>query len=234
MSGSSASHILAESLLASHGRRQRTTCAWLNHYTALRAYSSGVDLAPVDLVPIDGQLLLKILGRDANERTSADTVLPLVLDRLPATHVAVVGGTPEASQSFGKAFIERWPQHTLAILKDGYSGRPSPSALEREIRRERCEVVIIGLGAPVQEQYISHLSSSFSRTDPLLAFTCGGWMDQFAMKDYYPRWAYPLRLTWLVRLAREPRRLWRRYTIDGVGALLQRRELRSFVNRQAY
>lgn len=229
-----ASHQLANALVDSHTARRRMTCAWLNHYTALVAYSSGVDLHQVDLIPIDGQLLLRILGRDLAERTSADTVLPLVLDRLPPTHVAVVGGTSESVRRFSDAFAERWPHHTLALVRDGYEGRPSPSTLADEVRRTDCEVVIIGMGAPVQEEYVAHLSSRFGPSDRLLAFTCGGWMDQFVSQDYYPSWAYPLRLTWAVRLAREPRRLWRRYTIDGVGALRNRRELRSFVNRQAF
>jgi hypothetical protein len=36
-------------------------------------------------------------------------------------------------------------------------------------------------------------------------------------------------LNWLVRLAREPRRLWRRYTIDAVRALRSRAELAEYV-----
>jgi hypothetical protein len=51
------------------------------------------------------------------------------------------------------------------------------------------------------------------------AMTCGGFLDQILQSNYYPAWAYPLRLNWLVRLAREPRRLWRRYTVEAVVAL---------------
>jgi hypothetical protein len=38
-----------------------------------------------------------------------------------------------------------------------------------------------------------------------------------------------LRLNWLVRLAREPKRLWRRYTIDAVRALRARAKLVDYV-----
>jgi hypothetical protein len=38
-----------------------------------------------------------------------------------------------------------------------------------------------------------------------------------------------LRLNWLVRLAREPRRLWRRYTVDAVRAVRARADLIGYV-----
>jgi N-acetylglucosaminyldiphosphoundecaprenol N-acetyl-beta-D-mannosaminyltransferase len=49
--------------------------------------------------------------------------------------------------------------------------------------------------------------------------TTGSYIDHLADWDgvsasWYPRWADVLRLNWLYRLAREPRRLWRRYTIE--------------------
>jgi beta-1,4-glucosyltransferase len=58
------------------------------------------------------------------------------------------------------------------------------------------------------------------------ALTCGGFLDQALQVNYYPAWAYPLRLNWLVRVLREPRRLWRRYTVDAVRAVAARAELR--------
>ena len=53
------------------------------------------------------------------------------------------------------------------------------------------------------------------------ALSCGGFLDQVLRPGYYPAWAYPLRLNWLIRLAREPRRLWRRYTVDAVLAVVR-------------
>lgn len=66
----------------------------------------------------------------------------------------------------------------------------------------------------------------------VLVVTCGGWLDQFSGDSYYPSWAYPLRLNWLVRLAKEPRRLWGRYTVHAVRAVRSRAELVDYVRGQ--
>ena len=51
------------------------------------------------------------------------------------------------------------------------------------------------------------------RLPGIAVITCGGYFDQVIVGDYYPAWAYPMRLNWLVRMWHEPRRLWRRYLI---------------------
>ena len=98
------------------------------------------------------------------------------------------------------------------------------STLRGELQRAGAELVVVGLGAPLQDFYALEL-----RAPGMLVVTCGGWLDQFCAVSYYPSWAYPLRLNWLVRLAREPRRLWRRYSVDALRALRARRALVEFV-----
>jgi N-acetylglucosaminyldiphosphoundecaprenol N-acetyl-beta-D-mannosaminyltransferase len=49
--------------------------------------------------------------------------------------------------------------------------------------------------------------------------TGGSYLDHIAENSdfsatWYPAWANTLRLNWFYRLVREPRRLWRRYTIE--------------------
>jgi exopolysaccharide biosynthesis WecB/TagA/CpsF family protein len=111
------------------------------------------------------------------------------------------------------------------LRRDGYAERPTAAELRNDLRAARVQIAILGLGAPLQDHY------ALAATSPgVLVVTCGGWLDQFAGDEsYYPAWAYPLRLNWLVRLAREPRRLWRRYTVDAVRALLARAELIRYI-----
>jgi exopolysaccharide biosynthesis WecB/TagA/CpsF family protein len=79
------------------------------------------------------------------------------------------------------------------------------------IGRSRAQVVIVGAGAPKQEHLVLELRKALPE---LIFLTCGGYLDQVSQPTpYYPRWAYPLRLNWVVRLWREPKRLWRRYLI---------------------
>ena len=60
--------------------------------------------------------------------------------------------------------------------------------------------------------------------------TGGAYLDHLTegLDTYYPAWAVRFHLCWLYRLALEPRRLWRRYTIEMAryAALLVRERLR--------
>lgn len=69
---------LARSLAAGRG----ATVTWYNHWSVRRSLRAGVDVSRFDLVGFDG-FYLRSLVDPAAPRTSADLVLPLLLDRLP-------------------------------------------------------------------------------------------------------------------------------------------------------
>jgi hypothetical protein len=95
--------------------------------------------------------------------------------------------------------------------------------LEDIVLTSQPDIVIVGMGAPRQEIVAQQIAKMLRRG---LVFTCGGFLDQIRQGNYYPAWAYPLRLNWAVRLVREPKRLWRRYTVQALSALRIRRRLR--------
>lgn len=222
---------ITEQLIQSFSSEKKTTCAWLNHYSALQVMESGVDLKCCDFVGVDGQFLLMLMGMPLCFRTSADSVLPLLFDRLPPSRVGILGGTNTALAEFRTHFQLRWPEHELAFMKNGFDELPTSSELPDLLKTFQADIVIIGLGSPLQEQYLTQIAKLEFSSSPKIAFTCGGWIDQLPMGTYYPKWAYPLGLTWAVRLAREPRRLWRRYTLGASKAFNERRQLRSFVGQ---
>jgi len=195
---------------------------WLNHHSALLALRAGIPLDEFDYLGLDGVFLCRLVG-SAVPRTSADLLLPVLLGKTSGLRIALVGSTAATLRTVaGKVSAEHG--HDVVLMRDGYAGLPEPAELRRELVAAEVQVVIVGLGAPMQDLYALAL-----RTPGLLVLTCGGWLDQFAGGTYYPAWAYPLRLNWLVRVAREPRRLWRRYTIDAVRALRARKDLLRYV-----
>ncbi|WP_166534100.1 WecB/TagA/CpsF family glycosyltransferase [Blastococcus xanthinilyticus] len=211
--------MLADNLAAGVGG----TLTWLNHYTALQTMQAEVPLDCFDYVGLDGILLCRLVQAEC-ERTSADLVMPALLARTSGLRIALIGSTEETLRTVAAA-IEEQSDHRVVLIRDGYEGLPEPAVLRRQLRAARAQLVIVGLGAPRQDFYVLSLAMS-----GMLISTCGGWLDQYAGDgDYYPAWAYPLRLNWLVRLVREPRRLWRRYSIDVVRALRMRRALTEFV-----
>ena len=199
------------------------TVTWLNHFSAQRAFDSAhsAALEAVDVVGVDGKLLQLLVAAPA--RTSADCVLPVVFESHVALRIALIGGTSVAAVDHANAVRKRINDMSEVVLSvDGYESTNSLDALADACGQARANLIIVGLSAGRQEQVAVTLSR---RLPTAVVVTCGGFLDQLEYEHYYPGWAYPLRLNWLVRLAREPRRLWRRYTIDGARAVLRRREL---------
>ena len=57
--------------------------------------------------------------------------------------------------------------------------------------------------------------------------TAGGWIDQYARAadDYFPNWVHAARLGWAWRIAHEPKRLTKRYTVEALDFVAHAPEL---------
>jgi UDP-N-acetyl-D-mannosaminuronic acid transferase (WecB/TagA/CpsF family) len=218
---------LASSLHAQYMSGHAVAITWLNHYSAMRVLADrDHELASFDVVGIDGKLL-QLLVR-GTRRTSGDLLVPFLLPLVPGAAVAIVGGSQETLGARCEAVRELLAADGRIVLSyDGFSGLPPAADLAAAIEQTGTNIVLLGLGAGLQETYASIAKKAF--TNGGLAITCGGLLDQLLYPSYYPRWAYPLHLNWLVRLAREPRRLWRRYTMDACTAIRRRRALREAI-----
>jgi exopolysaccharide biosynthesis WecB/TagA/CpsF family protein len=205
-----------------------TSVTWLNHYSALKVLAADDSLlAGFDYVGIDGLLLLHLIGSDTGERTSADLVVPRVLPLLSGARVALIGGRREKVDRAADIVSYRFlaDSATVVDVRDGYSQVPDEEAIAPWLESCRPDVVLVGLGAVLQERWARTLQD---RMPAGLIMACGGFFDQVARDTpYYPSWAYPLRLNWAVRLAREPGRLWSRYTVGAVQAIAARHNLRN-------
>lgn len=222
--------LVAELIELRHGFARRegpVRVTWVNHYSVWWALSHApAALRSMDICGVDGQLLRWILGHPA--RTSADLVVPVLLRNDPeiATVLAIGGRGDRAAQLAG-ALGELAGRPLAVVSVDGFEGLPRGEELAELVGSVRPDLVLVGLGAGLQEQVLEEAAVAMPAG---YALTCGGFLDQVLRTRYYPGWAYPLRLNWLVRLAREPRRLWRRYTVDALRAVAGgerlRRELR--------
>jgi beta-1,4-glucosyltransferase len=196
---------------------------WVNHFSVRGALRTAPEaLRELEVCGVDGLLLRRILRHPA--RTSADLVVPRLLRAdTGIQRVLAVGGSGDRSEALSEALSEDAGRRIEVRSVDGYAGLPRGRDLHRLVREVRPDLVLVGLGAGLQEQVVAEAAEAMSRG---YALTCGGFLDQALQAGYYPAWAYPLRLNWLVRVLREPRRLWRRYTVDAVRAVAARAELR--------
>lgn len=81
------------------------------------------------------------------------------------------------------------------------------------IQQSRANMVWVGLGTPKQD-WVAH---RIAEATGVVAVPVGAAFDFISgRKAEAPRWVRGSGLEWLFRLATEPRRLWRRYLIDGL------------------
>ncbi len=200
-----------------------TVVTWLNHWSIQKANWQA--LAGVDHIGIDGtflQLVLQACGLKLG-RTSADLVLPVLLNSVlePGKKVAFIGAQPEVA----KVAASRITQHEV-IAFNGYEELEVIRSHPRQLLSFAPDVIILGLGVGLQDEVAVEMHKLLPNA---IVCTAGGWIDQFARdQQYFPRWIHKFRLGWAWRIAHEPRRLIRRYTLEAFGFLLDHR---SYVNR---
>lgn len=83
------------------------------------------------------------------------------------------------------------------------------------INRSGATVLVVGVGSPKQEKWIAKYKHQLPGVRIFLAV--GAAIDfEAGYKRRSPRWISEAGLEWLHRLLSEPRRLWRRYLIEGL------------------
>jgi N-acetylglucosaminyldiphosphoundecaprenol N-acetyl-beta-D-mannosaminyltransferase len=207
-----------EAMIAS-GSRGTVTAAAVNlvmsaHEDAdARAAVLGATLA----VP-DGQPLvwaLRALGHARATRVYGPDLMLRFCERAAksGTPIYLYGGrTPEALQLLEGRLTERFRGLRIAggispPFRD-LTGEEEERVIA-EINSSGAAVVWVGTGQPKQEKWMLQMRSRLS--PPLLVGVGAAFDFHAGLVRQAPRWMQRSGLEWVYRLAREPRRLWRRY-----------------------
>ena len=83
------------------------------------------------------------------------------------------------------------------------------AAVAAEINRTRADVVWVGIGVPKQEKWMAQMRTAIEA--PVLVGVGAAFDFHAGRVPQAPNWMQEVGLEWAYRLAREPRRLWRRY-----------------------
>jgi N-acetylglucosaminyldiphosphoundecaprenol N-acetyl-beta-D-mannosaminyltransferase len=173
-------------------------------------------MAGADLVTSDGMPLVWLLRRRhpwaervAGPDLMAALCAEVAMRRLP---VYLLGGGEVVNAALDAALRARWPDLVIA-------GRASPSVPDRPgpdpdrvaaIRASGARLVFVGLGCPKQELWLAANAAATGA----VCLGVGQAFDVLAgTAPRAPAWMRRAGLEWLFRLAREPRRLGRRYLV---------------------
>ncbi len=174
-------------------------------------------IAAAPAITADGWPVVRMLRRNgyqAVERaTGADLVARLLDDpRARGLRLALVGG----SECPGAAFAERARAAgaTVVLREHGDKRDWVPAVLATRLNAAGASLALVAVTQPAGDLLAADLVAAGYRGT---AIGIGAAVELFVGGERRaPRWVQDVRLEWLYRFVQNPRRLWRRYFVEGL------------------
>ncbi|MCX5662492.1 MAG: WecB/TagA/CpsF family glycosyltransferase [Planctomycetota bacterium] len=130
----------------------------------------------------------------------------------------LLGGDPGTAEAAAHVLAERYPGLQIAGTDCpvfGFERDPAAMAsLRRKLREAKPDMIYVALGSPKQEVLIDQLRGEMPGTWWIGVGISFSFISGHVRRA--PRWMQHTGLEWIHRLQQEPRRLARRYLVDGL------------------
>lgn len=188
----------------------------IRNHAGMRAFYDAAEVVQIDSTPLI--VFGRLLGLPV-DRSHRSTYLDwredfwAMADRL-GWRVFYLGGTARTGIEARDRLSARWPGATIET-RSGYfdvEGAADNAAVLARIAAFRPDVLMVGMGMPRQEAWVArHLDA----LPDCVILNVGAAFDYEAgAQKAAPRWTGRMGVEWLYRLARDPRRLFRRYCVE--------------------
>ncbi|MGC8550172.1 MAG: WecB/TagA/CpsF family glycosyltransferase [Acidobacteriaceae bacterium] len=178
-----------------------------------------VALNSADLCVPDGISILLaslLLSQPIPERVTGGELMEQLCALAARDNLSVffLGGLPGAAEGAAAALRRRYPGLKVTCCCPPFRFEEDSAELATvldTILQSAPDILCVALGVPRQEIWMHRHCPSL----PIrLAISVGAALDtQAGLRRRAPAWTHKLGVEWAYRLAREPRRLWRRYLI---------------------
>jgi len=178
-------------------------------------------LNQADLVTCDGmgvKLGGRMLGSDIPQRFTLSDWIWQLIELAQARHYTLffLGNPPGSAEKAAARLQVTYPGLQVVGTAHGFfnksPGNPESEAVLEQINQARPNILLVGFGMPVQEQW---LKDNWGGIQANVAMTCGA-LFEYVAGDLKrgPAWMTDHYLEWLARLLISPRRYTRRYVRD--------------------
>lgn len=199
-------HIAAERLCTEQG----AIYTFLNPVSYLVAIKHKELFDNFNGIMVDGVILataIKLLYGRRIRRRSFDmtSVATLILQYVISEKktIYLIGASQEEIERSVDILQRQFPGLRIIGYRNGYFSSYEEKIKEYEkIINLKPNFVIVGMGTPVQEQFLSELKKNGYTG---IGFTCGGFISQLSMKGirYYPKWTDRYNLRFIYRFYKE-------------------------------
>lgn len=175
-------------------------------------------LKDADIVYPDGWgiiFALRLLGNPISKRKTAADFFGQFCRAAAARKIKIgfIGGSRTRGKKGVNVLMQQIPNLRLRWIHHGFFKREDERTIIKRINKQKLQILLVGLGTPKQEQWTQKTAQHL---DVKVIWNIGGMMEYYAGRPLAPRYLGDLYLEWLFRLTTEPRRLWKRYTIENI------------------
>ena len=175
-----------------------------------------------DLVTADGKPIVwlsRVLGKPLKQRVTGVDIMEDLL-ALAAAHsykVYFLGAQPSVLEAAVANYKARYPGLSFAGYMHGYWELEQEPSIVSAIREAQPDILFMGISSPKKELFMDeHLNEL---NVPFMMGVGGAFDIAAGITKRAPIWMQQHGLEWFWRVLQEPRRMWKRYLMDGIGFL---------------
>jgi N-acetylglucosaminyldiphosphoundecaprenol N-acetyl-beta-D-mannosaminyltransferase len=209
----------AQFLKENYVRKKTVTLVGVNASAVVIAHSNisfRNALNSIDLIVPDGfwlQVAAKFLGYPTTRHAPVVKITYNLLEQMGKhqARVYLLGATDNVVSKASEEITRRYPGLKIAGARNGYFDESEEQEIVEGINKVNAQVILIGVSSPKRELFMVR---NKEKLNVPLIIGVGGMIDILGGKTTEgPDWMTNSGLMWCYRLALEPKRLWKRYTI---------------------
>ena len=157
-------------------------------------------------------------GKSTKENLNGTDFTPEVLGILNEEKMSLylLGGLPGVADSAAENIMNEFPDIILSGTCHG--SFENPMDVRRAINQVKPDLLLVGMGVPIQENWISE---HFEELDATLIMAVGDYFDIASGRvTQIPAWFEKMRMEWAYRLFLKPQRLFKRHIIGNAVFLI--------------
>ena len=170
------------------------------------------------LINVDGVPVVwasRLLGKPLKERVAGIDLFEFLVKRAAEKgwRVFFLGAQEEIVQAVKALYEKRFPRLQVAGYRNGYWRPEEEASVVRLIADSRPDLLFVAISSPKKEQFLGRYQAEMRVP---FAMGVGGSFDIAVGKvKRAPMWMRQCGLEWFFRFLQEPRRMFKRYFIDG-------------------
>lgn len=170
-----------------------------------------------DLISADGISIVwasKFLGNRIKERVTGIDLFSRLLEIADQKRyrIYLLGANEDVIKASVKKMKEKYKGLTIVGYRNGFFNEEDEIDIVNGINQSNSHILFVGISTPKKEYFLDKYKNKLKVP---FCMGVGGSFDITAGRyQRAPRWMQRLGLEWYYRLIQEPRRMWKRYSID--------------------